>query len=43
MSKHEAIIKLKEYNKKGISTYLVSRSEYINIIYSNKSNTSLSK
>ena len=31
MSKHEAIIKLKEYNKKGISTYLVSRSEYINI------------
>ena len=36
MSKHEAIIKLKEYNKKGISTYLVSRSEYINIIYSNK-------
>ena len=32
MSKHEAIIKLKEYNKKGISTYLVSRSEYINII-----------
>lgn len=43
MSKHEAIIKLKEYNKKGISTYLVSRSEYINIIYSNKYNTSLSK
>ena len=43
MSKHEAIIKLNEYNKKGISTYLVSRSEYINIIYSNKSNTSLSK
>ena len=43
MSKHEAIIKLKEYNKKGISTYLVSRSEYINIIYSNKSNTSLNK
>ena len=43
MTKHEAIIKLKEYNKKGISTYLVSRSEYINIIYSNKSNTSLSK
>ena len=43
MSKHEAIIKLKEKKKKGISTYLVSRSEYINIIYSNKSNTSLSK
>ena len=39
MSKHEAIIKLNE----GISTYLVSRSEYINIIYSNKSNTSLNK
>jgi len=31
MSKHEAIIKLKEYNKKGISTYVVSKDEYINI------------
>ena len=36
MSKHEAIIKLKEYNKKGISTYLVSKNEYLSISYSNK-------
>lgn len=43
MSKHEAIIKLREYNKKGISTYLVSKNEYLHISYSDKSNTSLSK
>lgn len=43
MSKHEAITKLKEYNKKGISTYLISKSQHLNIIYPNKSNISLNK
>jgi len=31
MSKHEAILKLKECNKKGISAYVVPKSEYIDI------------
>ena len=38
MSKHEAITKLKEYNKKGISTYVVSKDEYLTINSTSKSN-----
>lgn len=40
MSKHEAIGKLKEYNKKGISSYLISKNTYININHINKNSTS---
>jgi hypothetical protein len=38
MSKHEVITKLKEYNKKGISTYVVSKDEYLTINSTSKSN-----
>ena len=31
MSKDEAIIKLKEYNKNGISTYVIYKSKHLNI------------
>ena len=40
MSKHEAISKLKEYNQKGISSYLIPKNTYIDINYINKNNTS---
>ncbi|WP_296644769.1 hypothetical protein [Romboutsia sp. 13368] len=40
MSKHEAIAKLKEYNKKGISSYLISKNTYQDINHINKNNTS---
>ena len=43
MLKHEAIMKLREYNKKGISTYLISKNKYLHIGYSDKSNISLTK
>ena len=43
MSKHEAIIKLKEYNKKGILTYVVSKNKHLNINYSSNSNKSLNQ
>ena len=33
----------KEYNKKGISTYLISKNKYLHIGYSDKSNISLTK
>ena len=39
MSKDEAIIKLKEYNKNGISTYVISKSKHLNINTSTKSLT----
>ena len=29
MSKHEAILKIKECNKNGISTYVVAKNEHI--------------
>ena len=41
MSKHEAIMKLREYNKKGILTYVVSKNKHLNINYSSNSNKSL--
>ena len=40
MSKHEAIAKLKEYNQKGISSYLISKNAYIDINHINKNNIS---
>ena len=43
MSKHEAVSKLKEYNKNGTSAYLVSKNEYIDINSSPKSNKSFTK
>ena len=43
MLKHESIMKLREYNKKGISTYLISKNKYLHIGYSDKSNISLTK
>ena len=43
MSKHEAVSKLKEYNKNGISAYLVSKNEYIDINSSPKSNQYFTK
>ena len=43
MSKHEAIMKLKEYNKKGILTYVVSKNKHLNINYSSNSNKSLNQ
>lgn len=39
MSKDEAIIKLKEYNKNGISTYVIYKSKHLNINTSTKSLT----
>ena len=41
MSKHEAIMKLREYNKKCIVTYVVSKNKHLNINYSSNSNKSL--
>ena len=41
MSKHEAIIKLKEYNKNGVSTYVISKSKHLNINSSSNSSKSL--
>jgi hypothetical protein len=43
MSKHEAVSKLKEYNKNGISAYLVSKNEYIDINDSPNSNQYFTK
>jgi hypothetical protein len=40
MSKHEAILILKEYNKKGISSYVISKNNYKTINSINKGNTS---
>ncbi|MGL5348398.1 MAG: hypothetical protein ACRDA3_13710 [Peptostreptococcaceae bacterium] len=38
MSKQDAINKLREYDKNGISSYLVSKSNYLNFDFFNKSN-----
>jgi len=38
MSKQEAIKKIKQYGKDGISTYLVCKSKPTNISYINNSN-----
>ena len=43
MSKDEAIIKLKEYNKNGISTYVVYKNNHLNINTSSKSTKSLTQ
>ena len=40
MSKHEAVSKLKEYNKKGISSYVIPKNNYMTINYTNKNSTS---
>lgn len=40
MSKHEAILILKEYNKKGISSYVIPKNNYMTINYINKNSTS---
>lgn len=39
MSKHEAILILKEYNKKGISSYVILKNNYTTINSINKSTT----
>ena len=40
MSKHEAILTLKEYNKKGISSYVIPKNNFMTINYINKNSTS---
>ncbi|MGL5312862.1 MAG: hypothetical protein ACRC92_06415 [Peptostreptococcaceae bacterium] len=38
MSRQEAIKKLKEYGREGISSYLVYKNKYLDYEYNNQSN-----
>ncbi|GAA3662674.1 hypothetical protein [Asaccharospora irregularis] len=38
MSKHEAVKKLREYDKEGISSYLIYRNDYLEFDYVNRLN-----